>query len=123
MGKAMSESERIIMEILWEYGPLSAAQVTSLAREKQNWSYNTVRTFLTRLKEKKAVTVEQRDKYYYAPSMTREEAGLQEARHVVKRLYDGSVKQLIACFLDQEELSEEDLDELSLLLEKKRREV
>lgn len=81
MGKAMSESERIIMEILWEYGPLSAAQVTSLAREKQNWSYNTVRTFLTRLKEKKAVTVEQRDKYYYAPSMTREEAGLQEARH------------------------------------------
>lgn len=39
MGKAMSESERIIMEILWEYGPLSAAQVTSLAREKQNWSY------------------------------------------------------------------------------------
>lgn len=50
--KNITDSERVIMDILWEESPLPAAEIIRRARKTEPWAEYTVRTFLTRLSEK-----------------------------------------------------------------------
>lgn len=120
MKRLISESEREVMRVLWEESPLTAAQIVERVRAVSAWSENTIKTFLSRLREKGMVTAEKRGVFYYSPTVTEEEAGLNQVREVVKKHFGGSVGALMLSFCRSGDLTENEFDELEALIHKAR---
>jgi predicted transcriptional regulator len=88
-------------------------------------SYSAVRTFLRILEEKKIVRHEQDGaRYVYIPVMEKERASRSAMRHLLNTFFGGSVTQAISALLDEDSknLSEEDWQRLTVMIEDARRE-
>jgi BlaI family penicillinase repressor len=59
--------------------------------------------------------------YLYRPSVPRAEMTRQEVRSVFERVMGAAVSPVLAHFIDEAELSEDDIRELQRLLDEKRR--
>ena len=79
MSNRVSESEQIVMEILWQESPLSSSEVVSRLHD-QGWNEKTVKTFLNRLVKKQVVSFT-RDgrRYLYSPCVAREDVLSEES--------------------------------------------
>lgn len=108
----ISDSEQIILEILWHNPPLTAAQVVKIAQKTQPWSDKTIKTFLTRLRDKGAIKAEKRDVYYFSPLIAQGQAELSAVRTLVKKNFGGSLTTLVAGFVQNGELTRAELAEL-----------
>ena len=51
----ISDSELILLNILWLESPLTVGQVIQRVQEKTDWHANTIKTLLSRLLKKQAV--------------------------------------------------------------------
>ena len=118
--KNITDSARVIMDILWEESPLPAAEIIRRARKTEPWADNTVRTFLTRLSEKGMVRIDKGDVNLYSASVSFEQAGLSMAKATLKKMFNGSINKLMVSFIDNNEVSKEELDELRSLLNQRK---
>jgi BlaI family penicillinase repressor len=119
----LSRRERQIMDVLYRRGRASAAEIHQDLPDPP--SYSAVRAMLRVLEEKKHVRHEEKDlRYVYLPVVPREKARRSAAVHMLETFFDGSAEQAIATLLDvsSRELSDEDFDRLSELIEKARKE-
>lgn len=120
---ALSRRERQIMDVLYRRGRATAAEIHQDLPDPP--SYSAVRAMLRVLEEKKHVRHEEKDlRYVYLPVVPRERARRSAAVHMLETFFDGSAEQAIATLLDvsSRELSDEDFDRLSALIEKARKE-
>ncbi|QLC24678.1 BlaI/MecI/CopY family transcriptional regulator [Parasphingopyxis algicola] len=117
MAVKISEAELEIMEILWRRSPLSAAEVAERVHGERDWSMQTVKTLLSRLAAKSAVSHE-RDgrRFRYSPTVGRDDYVTEESRRLVDRLFGGRVSPLVAHLAKREDLSAKDIDEIEQLL-------
>ena len=117
MSNRVSESEQIVMEILWQESPLSSSEVVSKLHD-QGWNEKTVKTFLNRLVKKQVVSFT-RDgrRYLYSPCVAREDVLSEESSGFLNRVFQGDMKQLLATFVQNKQLSNEELDYLKRLLD------
>jgi BlaI family penicillinase repressor len=116
----LSPAEWEIMKILWEAGPLAARDVFARLPNKRSWAYKTVKTLLSRLVAKGALAYEQiGNSYLYRPAVGREQATRQEVRNVFQRLASEAFSPVLAQFIDEAELSAEEIRELKRLLNEK----
>lgn len=111
--KTVTESEYELMKILWDSSePLTSAGVLERLGNR-DWKLTTVATLLTRLCQKGAVTFEKRGRnHYYSPILKETDYKISAAKSLISRVYNGSVKNLVAALYENEEISEEDIDEL-----------
>lgn len=116
--KGLSESEREIMEIVWESArKLFAAEIFKKLPDKK-WKYTTVATFLTRLTKKDFLSCEKQGvQNLYGAKVTRDEYLAHETEDFVNDMYNGSASDLIAC-LCREKITESDYEELMNMLKK-----
>lgn len=121
--KNLSDSEREVMEVLWDESPLSLAMIVERVQKQKAWSAKTIQTFVNRLKQKGAVNVIKGGTYTYEPAVSKEETRVTEVQRVVEKLYGSSVNQFITSFIGNSKLSGRDIEELTAYLEelKKRR--
>jgi len=117
MSNRVSESEQIVMEILWQESPLSSGDVVSRLHD-QGWNEKTVKTFLNRLVKKQVVSFT-RDgrRYLYSPSVARDEVLSEESSGFLNRVFNGDMKELLATFVQNKQLSSDELDYLKRLLD------
>lgn len=115
----ISKSERILMEVLWESSPLTAAELVQRVQETSAWSDKTILTFLRRLRDKGCVTAEKREVLYYSPVISREQTGTRVLRSAIDELFGGSITRMIANFVDSGELDDDEIDQLRAYLNKK----
>ncbi len=111
------------MDILYRLGRASAAEVHQ--RMPDPPGYSAVRAMLRVLEEKKHIRHEEKDlRYVYLPVVPREKARRSAVTHLLETFFDGSAEQAVATLLDvsARDLSQEDFDRLSALIEKARRE-
>lgn len=115
----VSASELRVLEILWIASPLTVGQVIERVRADVDWHDNTIKTLLTRLVGKSAVT-RQRDggRYFYRPTVTREEVVTSEVENLLSRFFGGRMQHLVAYFADNSKLTDDDVRELQALLER-----
>lgn len=114
----ISESESVVMEVLWQEAPLSSAEVAERVAPKEDWSPKTVRTLLDRLVRKEAVAREKSGRVYvFRPVIEREEWIREKAGDLVERHLEGRLAPLVAAFAEQEKLSEADRREILKMLE------
>jgi predicted transcriptional regulator len=119
----LSRRERQIMDIVYESGRVSAAQV--MERLPDPPSYSAVRTLLRILEEKGHLRHEQEGpRYIYLPTVPREKARQSALRHLVQTFFDGSAEGAVAALLglDDTRLSDEEYERLAASIERARKE-
>jgi BlaI family penicillinase repressor len=116
---ALSDSEWLVMESLWESGPQSASGVARALRERTGWADNTVRTLLSRLVQKGAVRAEDNAAgiRQFRPAIRREVLVRVEGRSFMERVFGGAAKPLLAHFAENARLTPEEVRELKRLLD------
>jgi len=115
----ISESESLVMEVLWTRAPQTADEIAAALGPANNWQDTTVKTFLNRLLKKGAVRAEYEGRrYLYSPVLARADWVDAQSRSVLDRLFGGRVAPLVAHFSEREALSGDDIAELRKLIEK-----
>jgi len=120
---ALTRRERQIMDVIYRLGKATAQEV--LENIPAPPSYSAVRALLRLLEERGHVRhVTEGQKYVYLPAVGRSDARRSALSHVVRTFFGGSVEQAIATLVDtsRSKLSPDELDRLSDLIEKAKRE-
>lgn len=109
----ITEAELEIMKVLWKSDvPLSSYDICDRLKDK-TWKYTTVSTLLSRLSEKGAVTYEKEGKsYFYTPLLDENAYKIRRTKNLIGKIYDGSVKNLVAALYENNEISDKDIEEL-----------
>ncbi|MFD1206240.1 penicillinase repressor BlaI [Sporosarcina contaminans] len=116
----ISESEWEVMNVLWDKAPLTANDVITSLQERTDWKPKTVRTLLDRLVHKKVIGVNKDQRVYtFFPLYSQDECQRAEARSFVKRIYGGTLKSMLVQFVEDDSLSEEEIQELRSILNEK----
>ena len=114
----VSDSELEILEVLWaDDKALNAGEIRNALSKHKNWERTTVLTLIQRLVKKGAVTQEKRAQnnreiYYYTPSIAREEYVRAETKNFVEKFFKGRSKNLAAALVDSDALTRKDIEEL-----------
>ena len=119
MSNRVSESEKLVMEVLWQESPLSSLEVVERL-QNQGWNEKTVKTFLNRL-VKKDVLSYQKDgrRYLYSPLVKRDTFLKQESNGFLQKVFKGDMKELLATIVNNKQLSASELEYLRTLLDDK----
>jgi BlaI family transcriptional regulator, penicillinase repressor len=121
MDDRLSRRERQILDVLYARGSATAADVLSALPDPP--SYSAVRALLRILEDKGHARHEQQGtRYVYLPVVPRDSARQSALTRIVKTFFEGSAAQAAAALLDSSTLSDEELEHLSSLIERARRE-
>ena len=117
----LTRREREIMDILYRRGKATAHEVLESLADPP--SYSAVRALLRLLEERGHVkhTVDGQ-RYIYAPAVPRTDARKSALSHLVKTFFAGSVEDVVATLVDRSKLSREELDRLSDIIERAKKE-
>lgn len=118
----LSRRERQILDILYQRGQSTAAEVQSALPEPP--SYSAVRALLRILEEKGHVRHDQDGpRYVYLPTVPRDNAQRSAMRHLLRTFFDGSAEQAISALLDDSsaKLSPAELDRLARMIDTARK--
>lgn len=119
--RALSPAEWEVMKVLWERGPLAARDVYAALPDELDWAYKTVKTLLSRLVAKEAVAYDQiGNSYLYRPAVAREQMIRQEVRSVFDRVMGEMVSPVLAHFIDEADLTDDEIRALKRKLDAKR---
>lgn len=119
----LSAGEWRIMERLWERNPQTLMELVRALGPETGWSKSTVVTMVGRLEAKGALTYTEGGRArQYAPAIRREQAALEETESLLHRVYRGSIGMMVNTLADGRGLTDQDIEELSAVLEKARRE-
>jgi BlaI family transcriptional regulator, penicillinase repressor len=115
----ISETEWAVMKILWSKGPCSAGEIIhSLSQADASWHPKTIKTFLNRLVRKGALGFSKEGRaYLYRAVVTQKECIEAASTSFLDRVFGGSLKPMLAHFVENKKLSEQDIEELKRLLE------
>lgn len=117
----ISESEWEVLRVLWEKAPRTANEIISSLPEQTNWKPKTIRTLLDRLTKKEVVGVHKDQRVYtFYPIYSQNECQHAKTESFVKRIYDGTFKSMLVQFIQDEDLSDDDIKELRSILDNKR---
>ncbi|HZS46748.1 MAG TPA: BlaI/MecI/CopY family transcriptional regulator [Blastocatellia bacterium] len=119
----LSRRERQIMDIIYQRGQATAAEVMENMPEAPG--YSAVRAMLRLLEEKGYLRHEQDGpRYLFKPTISREKVKQSAMKQMLETFFNDSTEQAVAALLDisRPKLSEDELDRLSLLIEQARKE-
>lgn len=118
MDKRISDAELDVMEALWAADdPLTAADVFERIGAMRDWSLATVKTMLSRLVTKGAVSHrEEGRRFLYSAAIEREAYVGHESRRFVERLFGGRLSPLVARLAEEDALDDADIAEIEALL-------
>jgi BlaI family transcriptional regulator, penicillinase repressor len=117
----LSRRERQIMDILYQRGRATAAEVRSDLPDPP--SYSAARAMLRKLEGKGHVKhAQDGPRYVYVPTLPREEARRSAVERLVGTFFEGSTLKAVAALLDRSatELTEAELDRLEALVRQAR---
>ena len=116
----ISQAEWQVMRVLWERSPLAVKEVIEKLSDKTSWKSETIRTLINRLARKKAIGFRKKGRrYYYFARLSEEECVKSEVDSFLSRAPAVMIKPILANFIENEHLSEQEIDELVRILEKK----
>jgi len=118
MKDTLFDSEAKIMGIIWTKGPLAAKEISMIAADSIGWNKNTTYTVLKKLEAKGFI---RRDEpgFICTPLVSREEMQKKEAVSLLNKVFGGSRKALFSALLDDEELTDREVEELRGLIDKR----
>jgi BlaI family penicillinase repressor len=121
-GPRISETEWEVMKVVWAKGPCSAAEIIEqLLSLDPTWHPKTIKTFLNRLVRKEILGFRKEGRgYLYRPLVTQRDCVDAASRSFLERVFGGSLKPMLAHFVEHKKLSRAEIDDLKRLLEQGR---
>lgn len=117
----LSRRERQIMDAIYQLGRATVADVIEKLPDPP--SYSAVRALLGILEDKGVLRHEQEGaRYVYLPTVPREKARKSALKNLVTTFFNGSSREAIAALLDETRLSKTELQSLTELIEKAKKE-
>ncbi|MCI9064806.1 MAG: BlaI/MecI/CopY family transcriptional regulator [Lachnospiraceae bacterium] len=117
----LSDGEWKIMNRLWECEG-TITELKNALQAETGWDKHIIITMLSRMEKKGAVAHREggRAKVFY-PLVTRKEVSMQETRGFLQKIYRGSLGMMVNAMVEDQALTEEDIRELSAILEQAKR--
>ncbi len=113
----ISEAEFEVMKIVWKYAPISTNEITDRLVKTTTWSPKTIQTLIKRLVTKGALSYEKQSRVFvYTPLVGEAEYITQQSNTFLDRFYNGNITAMLSSYLDNDRLSESEIDELYSLL-------
>lgn len=114
----MSRLELAMMDVVWDLGECSSAEVIEAFRKRRKLAPTTIRTVLAKLRKKGYLepvpTIERG--FRLKATLSRSAVAKRSLRELLKSLFKGSPRQAIAYLLSEEELSDEDMQEIRRII-------
>src|SRR5512133_2792497 len=114
----ISETEWEIMKVIWSQAPCSAGEIIgALQQTDPSWHPRTAKAFLNRLVKKKVLGFSREGRaYLYRPLVRQENCVDVASESFLERFFGGSLKPMVARFVQRDKLSAEEIRELRRLL-------
>ena len=118
MDRRISDAELHVMEVLWAADqPLTATEVADRIEADRGWTLATVKTMLSRLAAKGALSHrEDGRRYFYSPAIERDSYVGSESRRFVDRLFGGRLSPLVARLAEEDVLDDADIAAIEAIL-------
>ena len=118
MKEKLFDSEAKVMEILWREGPLPAKEISLIAADSIGWNKNTTYTVIKKLEAKGFI---RRDEpgFVCTPLISEKDIRKNETSSLLTRFFGGSRKALFSALIEDEELTEGEIEELKNLIDKR----
>lgn len=118
MKEKLFDSEAKVMEIIWERGVISAKEISLIAGETIGWNKNTTYTVIKKLEAKGFIRREDPG-FICTALVSRDRVQKAEAISLVQKVFGGSRKALFSALLEDEPLSQDEIDALRKLIEER----
>lgn len=113
LAEKISDSDLEIMNVLWDAeDALPITEIRVRVQKRVAWKDTTIKTLVQRLCDKGVVGQEKRKTFFYFPQIGRKEYQDWATEDLVRKLYKGSAKNLVAALVNSDGLSAQDLEEL-----------
>jgi predicted transcriptional regulator len=118
MDRRISDAELQVKEALRSASePLTATDIADRIDADRGWSLATVKTMLSRLAAKGALSHrEEGRRYLYSPAIERDSYVGSESRRFVDRLFGGRLSPLVARLAEEDSLDEDDIAAIEAIL-------
>ena len=113
----LGEVEMKFAEIIWENEPLSSGQLVKLCEEKLQWKKSTTYTILRRVCERGLF---QNEDGIVTSNVSKMEFLSNKSEQFVEETFQGSLPSFIAAFTSNRKLSDEEVEELKNLIERRK---
>jgi predicted transcriptional regulator len=120
----LTEAELRLMDVIWEKGSATVADVVETLPKELGLAYNTVLTTMRILEDKgylEHTKLADGRAFVYTPVVGREEAGRNAVRHLISKFFRNSPELLVLNVLNDEDLSETDLQRIRQLVAEEER--
>lgn len=115
----ISEAEFEVMKIVWKFAPINTNEITERLVKTTTWSPKTIQTLIKRLVTKGALTYEKQSRVFvYTPLVAEQEYVSQESHSFLKRFYGGELSAMLSAYIENDQLSRDELEKLRALLSK-----
>lgn len=117
----ITDAEFCVMKALWEIEPCTSSEIVEEVSEEQDWNDKTIRTLINRLVSKGAVKAEKTGSkaFTYSSLVSKKDYISEENSNFLNKLYGGSVKLMLASFVENNKLTKEEIENLRDILEGK----
>ena len=115
----ISEAEFEVMKIVWRSAPINTSEITERLLKTTTWSAKTIQTLIKRLVTKGALAYEKQGRIFvYTPLVKENEYINQQSNSFLDRFYDGDISAMLSTYLENNQLSETELQHLRSILSK-----
>jgi BlaI family transcriptional regulator, penicillinase repressor len=115
---AFTDRELDVMDVLWEQGPSTVAEVQRALTDEL--AYTTVLTILRTLEQKGHVGHEEEGRAHrYHAAVERGDAGTSAVGRLMRKLFRGSPEMLLTHLVAQRDLTKEQLESMRALLDER----
>jgi len=119
----LGKLQRAVVEVVWELGEATVRQVWERLCPDKEVSYTTILAALQRLEKSGWLRHRAEGKSnIYLPTRTREQAGASSVRTFVQGMFGGNALLMFRHLVEEGELSDQELQELQKLIDKRRKE-
>lgn len=115
MNLKLFDSERRVMECLWNDGSLSAKEIARQLSEQVGWSKTTTYTVIRKCIDK-GVILRTDPGFVCSALISRDEVCEKETEELIQRNYGGSADLLVASLLGAKKLSKDEIERMKALI-------
>ena len=113
----LTEAEWSVMDVLWSGTRFSLKEIAVALAQSNGWSKNTVHTYLTRMEPKGLVKIDRTQAKPYSAAVSRNDIARREREQLLNKVYHGAAGDMIAAFLKETPISQQEANRLRKLLD------
>lgn len=114
----LSDNEWYVMQVLWDKPGATLRNLCDALSGEKGWSKHAISSFLKRMQEKGAVAVNESGKVrQYFAVWSKEETLREETHSILERIYQGNLMLMVSNAVQQQELTEEEIQQLKDMLD------